>query len=1173
MPFSFEALEGTLTLKVGEWLDGLRKADSASAATQSKITKSFDRIKESSRSLVEGTKQIAEGLGVLATSAAAVSAKLIFMSSNAEEAASKFKFVFKSAADLTGKTMDEFGAKVGRSIFKLRDFAASFGGMLEPLGFGIKQTGAMSAQLSKLAVDLSSFFNISEDRAMEALQAGLMGEYRALRQFGVAIGEDIVQQEALRTGLAKTADEVQGAIRVQTIYNLIMRQTATAQGDAYRTQNSFANQWRRFKDLLFDTATIGGQVLMPFASRTLKLFSAMLGPIRAAAEGLRTFAAGNEALIAGKADAFWTKFAAGVDMVWSAGVRVAGMMSWLTGAVSSVIQAGAPLVGWLQRIFGMLPAGVQDMLLFGGALGGAATAITMLAGQIPIIGPLIGAVMGLVNPLKYLNVGWSALRLVLAPLLPLISSGANLLLGLLNPVRLVTMMFSPWKLMILPTIKLIGAALAGLFSPVSLAVAAIAALVAAVIYAYRNSEPFKRMVDTIAVGIGKGLFTAVTWCGEKLMWLGGLFLDFLLPKIETVADWLGNTFFVVLDTLKGWFESIGKSTRLLGDLLVRAFRAAIDGVKSSIKSLVDSWAWALEKMASGMERIPGYGADIAKKLRGDAADLRALYNAATAPAAAPANAGGGGGESPGGGGGGPAQAGGQRASPQAAEQVLPAGKGGAAPAAAAANAVGAAAISEPDIKKAEERAKQTQSSIQALRNRLAVLRGAQEVHEQGTTTDTYSFAASELGYGASHATYDRSARASASVMSKDQIFAEIDRLTVGIDRMQSRLDREVDVLEGLRNPGAGGGGGGPPGGGGGSPGGEAPRGRGGLSGLVSGAIAQRDGVDPGGAQIDAAAMKKAAYGDIQAQVKAQREAMGQSMRDMKAKASRAATPAELQQLEGLRRQALASTQAINGTYGAQRDAAVKAAMESQAAYNKAFELIATRGKQSFKELRDAQRAATNEAKKDAGKLGAAGGQSAASAAADARATNSSGGAMVGALFGQSAQISDFLNGAVGGAFAAGADGQAALQDAMDNATPLQKIDMAIENVKARMAGMQINMSNFGGGAEALNEAAAQLKGLTKQRQQALDAEARQRGEMEHRRQEAYQHREAQKKSEELERRRQDGWDLASAIGIGSQRPIQINVHAHDVQATVDAIEKQLTRRGVHVGVKRQLRTT
>lgn len=113
-------------------------------------------------------------------------------------------------------------------------------------GFGVASDKAylMSKNLTQLGYDLSSFFNITVDDAMQKVQSGIAGELEPLRRLGYDLSVARLQEEALALGIEKKVSAMTQAEKSQLRYYAIMTQVTTAQGDMARTLNAPANQLR-----------------------------------------------------------------------------------------------------------------------------------------------------------------------------------------------------------------------------------------------------------------------------------------------------------------------------------------------------------------------------------------------------------------------------------------------------------------------------------------------------------------------------------------------------------------------------------------------------------------------------------------------------------------------------------------------------------------------------------------------------------------------------------------------------------------------------------------------------------------------------------------------------------------------------------------------------------------
>lgn len=252
-----------------------RKIEVAIVGDASSLQRAFGRASKSGsafgRSIGGIGRAAGVGLAAFGVAAAGASVKMLDLASDAGEVQSKLGVVFGKQLPGLTRELDTFAAATGASRYELRQQAADMGALLKPIVGNTKGAADMSAATVKLATDLGSFNNVPTADALEAIRAGLVGEAEPLRRFGVLLNEAAVTEEAYASGIAKRGAELTEAQKLQARYNLIMRQTKLAQGDAERTSGSMANQVKRLKNGLRDAATDMGKLLLPTA---LKLVTA-----------------------------------------------------------------------------------------------------------------------------------------------------------------------------------------------------------------------------------------------------------------------------------------------------------------------------------------------------------------------------------------------------------------------------------------------------------------------------------------------------------------------------------------------------------------------------------------------------------------------------------------------------------------------------------------------------------------------------------------------------------------------------------------------------------------------------------------------------------------------------------------------------------------------------------
>ena len=159
-------------------------------------------------------------------------------------------------------------------------------------GFGVAgdRAAVMSQQLTQLGYDLSSFFNISVEEAMQKLKSGFSGELEPLRNLGYDLSQAKLEAIALSLGIDKSVSSMTQAEKAQLRYYAIMTQVTTAQGDMSRTLDAPANQMRILKAQVEQAARALGNIFIP-------VLNAVLPYLIAAAKVVRIFANGIASLV------------------------------------------------------------------------------------------------------------------------------------------------------------------------------------------------------------------------------------------------------------------------------------------------------------------------------------------------------------------------------------------------------------------------------------------------------------------------------------------------------------------------------------------------------------------------------------------------------------------------------------------------------------------------------------------------------------------------------------------------------------------------------------------------------------------------------------------------------------------------------------------------------------
>lgn len=480
---------------------------------------SFDKIAQaaqrSGQVVANGLNNAAKAATGLATAAGAAGIAMTKLASDANEAASKFGFVFGAAADKTGKSLDEFSKAAGRSRYEMRSMAADIGALIKPMGFTEQKTGELSTAVAKLAVDLSSFFNVSESDALIALRAGIVGESEPLRRLGVTLNEAKIQTEAFALGLAKTKTEVQGAVKAQAILSLVFKETQQAQGDAIRTGDQLANSWRRMTSFIKDAATDLGQVFIPAATKYVRAVGDMATKAAEWANANREFLTQKLDVVMSKVEAAVVNLGKAFSFMYD---NAGPVIDVLKGLYDNAVQIYETFMAW----FSTLPEGTQNALKVAAAMTAIGVGLEKIGGSIPIVGQFATSFGQLLNPLN-------AVQGAFAALLPMIGAGGSIAVAL--------------------------AALAAVGGPITLLIAALAGASGLTAALSADKESLSGLADTL-----KGVFSEAFAAAKEA---AKAFTEYMNGDVDSAIGHIHKAVSALASAVGA--EGLAKDLKALGD--------------------------------------------------------------------------------------------------------------------------------------------------------------------------------------------------------------------------------------------------------------------------------------------------------------------------------------------------------------------------------------------------------------------------------------------------------------------------------------------------------------------------------------------------------------------------------------------------------------------------------
>lgn len=213
----------------------------------------------------------------------------IGLASDIEEVQNVVDTAFGDMSYKMEKFADSAIEMYGISKLSAKQTGSTFMAMARGLGLGMESASDMSIALTALSADMASFYNVSQDVASTALKSVFTGETETLKRYGIVMTEANLQQFALSQGIKKSLKDMTQAEKTQIRYGYVMQQTALAQGDFAKTQDSWANQTRILSEQWKEFMSVVGQGLIKALSPLLKTLNSILKTIINISKALSEF--------------------------------------------------------------------------------------------------------------------------------------------------------------------------------------------------------------------------------------------------------------------------------------------------------------------------------------------------------------------------------------------------------------------------------------------------------------------------------------------------------------------------------------------------------------------------------------------------------------------------------------------------------------------------------------------------------------------------------------------------------------------------------------------------------------------------------------------------------------------------------------------------------------------
>lgn len=148
----------------------------------------------------------------------------------------------------------------------------------------------MSLNLTRLAGDMASFYDVDQADVAKSLQSIFSGTIAPLRRYGLDLTQATLSEWAMKNGLDANIKSMTQAEKVLLRYNYVMANTQAAQGDFAKTANTWANSVRVLKQEFQAWGSIIGSVvinaLKPFVQALNKVMLKVISFTRTVADAL-----------------------------------------------------------------------------------------------------------------------------------------------------------------------------------------------------------------------------------------------------------------------------------------------------------------------------------------------------------------------------------------------------------------------------------------------------------------------------------------------------------------------------------------------------------------------------------------------------------------------------------------------------------------------------------------------------------------------------------------------------------------------------------------------------------------------------------------------------------------------------------------------------------------------
>jgi hypothetical protein len=542
---------------LSEYLSGVKQSEEKTLSGSERMTKGLSAI---------GGATVLGSLALAAAGIAAVGGAIISsipLASDLSETVSKVGIVFGDSAQQVLDFGSNAATALGMSTSEALAAAGTYGNLFRAMGITEQTSADMSTELVGLAADLASFNNMNPTEVLDKLRAGLSGETEPLRALGVNLNAAAIEAKAMSMGLVESTVD---ALKAQEAQVKLEKATAAHTKavkkygeDSIQARDTAVKMMKAEENLTEVMA--GGTTELTAAAKAQASYALILEQTSLAQGDFERTSTGlaNQQRIAA---AQWKDLRTAIGKV---GLNIAGKV-----------------MSKVNEILGKL---IAKMTIWVGQMDDASTPIGALVKSITdFVSRALDAIPTVIT--------W------FTRLFTFLINNKPLIIGVLAGIS-VAILF--WAGTAIPAaITAIGAFMVAM-GPAILVIAAVAAIVAALGYAWENN--FLGMRDTLTAfwetTVKPALADLWNWLSVNipiaLQALSDFWTNVLLPAINQVWAWIQANLIPLLQELWNWLSiNVPLALQTLSDfwntVLLPAIMAVWNFIQVSVIPLLTSLA-------------------------------------------------------------------------------------------------------------------------------------------------------------------------------------------------------------------------------------------------------------------------------------------------------------------------------------------------------------------------------------------------------------------------------------------------------------------------------------------------------------------------------------------------------------------------------------------------------